>query len=79
MKYLTVPSTVRVRAIARSIASARAIIQRCEARLDTSRQHVLRADAVARRVRVYLDAYDNRCNSAASDPLSAEDGRRRSR
>jgi len=63
MKHPTVPSTARVRAISSSIASARAVIRRCDARLETSRLQVLRADAVVRRVRVYLEAYDERCDS----------------
>ena len=66
------PPTADLRAISRSIASGQAVIKRSEARLVTSRQQVLRADAVVRRVRVYLEAYDERCENATALPLGLE-------
>lgn len=79
LKQPTAPPTARARAISSSIASGRAVVRRCEARLDTSSQQVLRADAIVRRVRVYLEAYDRRYERAAPHPISAEDRMRRRR
>lgn len=78
-KQPTEPPTARARAISSSIASGRAVVRRCEARLDSSSQQVLRADAIVRRVRVYLEAYDQRCESVAPHRLDAEDVMRRRR
>ena len=72
LKEPTMPPTADLRAISRSIASGQAVIKRSEARLVTSRQQVLRADAVVRRVRVYLEAYDERCEKATALPLGLE-------
>jgi len=72
LKEPTVPPTAHRPAISRSIASGRAVVNRSEARLVTSRQQVLRADAVVRRVRVYLEAYDERCENATALPLGLE-------
>ena len=77
-KHATVSSSARVRAISKSIASARAVMERCEARLYTSRLQVLRAEAVVRSVRIYLEAYDEPCDVAAH-PLSADNGTPRAR
>lgn len=45
--------------IRRSIASANNLVRRAQRRVEAARQQVLRADAVVRRVRVYLEQYDD--------------------
>lgn len=79
VKQSTAPATARAHAISSSIASAQSVSKRCEARLDASRHQVQRADAVVRRVRVFLDAYEQRCDRAVAHPLSPEDGTGRRR
>ena len=74
------PPTAHSREISTSIASARAVILRSEARLDTAREQVLRADAMVRRVRVYLEEYDERHDTAVAHALAArKNGMRRRR
>jgi len=45
-------------AIRRSIATGNHLVRLAQRRVDAARQQVLRADAVVRRVRVYLEQYD---------------------
>lgn len=71
--------TPRARAVSNSIDSATAVARRCEERLDTARLQVLRADAVVRRVRVYLEGYDQRYDSTGAYPFAAENVTRRRR
>lgn len=78
-KQPTMPPPGRGRELYTSIDSARAVSRRCEARLDTARLQVLRADAVVRRVRVYLEKYDERYDTPAAPQFAAATGARRLR
>ena len=76
LTHPTTLPTARAREVSNSIASGRAVTQRCEARLDVSRMQVLRADALVRRVRVYLEGYDERRDGAALRVLAVSGVRR---
>ncbi|HMF98647.1 MAG TPA: hypothetical protein VKE96_30310 [Vicinamibacterales bacterium] len=64
------PLLGRDAAIRRSIATGNNLVRQAQRRLDGARQQVLRADAIVRRIRVYLEQCDARePDDATDDPL----------